>query len=101
MKPIPFRESRIYYISSILMAHISYLLTSLRWGYTLKTMTFLHLYSTDNSCDIVISACAVQLYANSHTGQIMITNMNLCIINIRHIKVVLLFICPQEDQTRV
>ena len=61
----------------------------------------LDLYSTDNSYDMVISACAVQLYAKSHTGQIMITNMNLCIINIRHIKVVLLFICPQEDQTRV
>ena len=70
-------------------------------GIHLKNNDISTLYSTDNSCDIVISACAVQLYANSHTGQIMITNMNLCIINIRHIKVVLLFICPQEDQTRV
>ena len=43
----------------------------------------------------------MQLYAKSHIGQIMITNMNLCIVNIRHIKAILLFICLQEDQTRV
>lgn len=40
MKPIPFRESRVYYISSNRLAHTSYLLTSLRWEYTLKMMTF-------------------------------------------------------------
>lgn len=36
----------------------------------------------------------------SHTGQIMITNM-VCLVNIGHIKAILLFICPQEEQTRV